>query len=244
LREQLRHLEELQRLDARLQEIDRLAVALPKQLAADQEDLGRIEALLQRERAQLQETEAYYEKLQDQVKSEEGQFHKSKQKLGQVKNTKEYLATQREFETLKQLASTHDEELAKLQAAMEQFKQSIVAHELDVNKLRGHLESSSQRTIAHVEEMRAEAVTLRAQRDAISKHVKPDLFKRYSTIRIRRGLAVVPVHDGVCKGCNMSIPPQLYNSLQRANTFETCPNCQRIIYWSRLMEDDSATTGA
>ncbi|MBU3932479.1 MAG: hypothetical protein KKF01_08575, partial [Proteobacteria bacterium] len=29
----------------------------------------------------------------------------------------------------------------------------------------------------------------------------------------------------------MSIPPQLYNNLQRSTTLTTCPNCNRIIYW-------------
>jgi predicted nucleic acid-binding Zn-ribbon protein len=65
----------------------------------------------------------------------------------------------------------------------------------------------------------------------------PYVIKRYSTIRMRRGLAVVSVKNGTCQGCNMNIPPQLYNTLQRGNSLELCPNCNRIIYWARLLEE-------
>jgi uncharacterized protein len=41
----------------------------------------------------------------------------------------------------------------------------------------------------------------------------------------------VPVSDAVCNGCNVNLPPQLYNELQRSDTLRYCPNCQRIIYW-------------
>ena len=68
--------------------------------------------------------------------------------------------------------------------------------------------------------------------------VKPEVLKRYGTIRMRRGLAVVSVRNGTCQGCNMNIPPQLYNTLQRGLSIETCPSCHRIIYWEDLMKDD------
>jgi predicted nucleic acid-binding Zn-ribbon protein len=44
------------------------------------------------------------------------------------------------------------------------------------------------------------------------------------------GLAVVPVKDAVCHGCNVNLPPQLYNELFRCDSLRFCPNCQRIIY--------------
>ena len=64
--------------------------------------------------------------------------------------------------------------------------------------------------------------------------------KKYSAIRMRRGLAMAPVKNGTCQGCNMNIPPQLYNVLQRGQTVETCPSCHRIIYWEEIMKDPAA----
>jgi predicted nucleic acid-binding Zn-ribbon protein len=36
----------------------------------------------------------------------------------------------------------------------------------------------------------------------------------------------------------MSIPPQQYNELQKATTtMNTCPNCNRILYWENRNSD-------
>ena len=86
-------------------------------------------------------------------------------------------------------------------------------------------------------ELEGKIAEVRAERDKLAATVKPEVLKRYGTIRMRRGLAVVSVRGGTCQGCNMNIPPQLYNTLQRGQTIETCPSCHRIIYWEDLMKD-------
>jgi predicted nucleic acid-binding Zn-ribbon protein len=49
----------------------------------------------------------------------------------------------------------------------------------------------------------------------------------------RRGIAVVEARDGSCLGCNMQLPPQLYNSLFRGDDLITCPHCQRVLVLRR-----------
>ena len=56
----------------------------------------------------------------------------------------------------------------------------------------------------------------RKLREVAAARVRPDVLKKYSTIRMRRGLAMVPVKNGTCQGCNMNIPPQLFNSCSAA----------------------------
>ncbi|HYQ82359.1 MAG TPA: C4-type zinc ribbon domain-containing protein, partial [Anaeromyxobacteraceae bacterium] len=77
---------------------------------------------------------------------------------------------------------------------------------------------------------------LQARRAEVSKKVDPGLLAKYENIRRRRaGIAVAPVVGGTCRGCNRNIPPQLNIVLQRADTIEICPNCQRIIYSSAVV---------
>ena len=44
-----------------------------------------------------------------------------------------------------------------------------------------------------------------------------------------------------CRGCNRNIPPQLSIVLQRADSVETCPNCNRIIYSAEAVNPPAAT---
>ncbi|MBW2644346.1 MAG: hypothetical protein JRC89_13545 [Deltaproteobacteria bacterium] len=46
----------------------------------------------------------------------------------------------------------------------------------------------------------------------------------------RSGIAEKIVKDALCYGCNVNLPPQLYNELFLGNSLKFCPNCQRIIY--------------
>jgi predicted nucleic acid-binding Zn-ribbon protein len=68
--------------------------------------------------------------------------------------------------------------------------------------------------------------------DELKKDIPADILRKYEQIKsVGRGVAVVAVWKEVCDGCHMSIPPQLYNELQKSVTLITCPNCNRIIYW-------------
>jgi uncharacterized protein len=243
LKEQLQLLEELQRHDARLQEQENVLKTLPEKLQALKNDLAKFEALLTKERAGLAETEKFRRDLEGQLKSDESNIARSKSKLTQVKTSKDYMAAQREIESTRKTVGDREEELLKLIEVVETARKTIAGHEKDIAELRDHVAKEEQSTDAKVAEVRAQTAGARAERDVIAAKVKPDVLKKYSTIRIRRGLAVVPVLKGVCQGCHMSIPPQLFNLLQRGTTMEACPVCARIIYWSELMKDKQLEAG-
>lgn len=76
-----------------------------------------------------------------------------------------------------------------------------------------------------------------AEREQTAKDVRKDVLRKYESISKRRGgLAVVPAEKGVCTGCHMQLPPQLFNVLHRGSTIEQCPACQRIIYFAEAVE--------
>jgi len=55
---------------------------------------------------------------------------------------------------------------------------------------------------------------------------------KYDFIRSRRpGTAIVAAEDGHCNGCFMALPPQLFIQVQRGENLETCPSCQRILFF-------------
>jgi predicted nucleic acid-binding Zn-ribbon protein len=82
-------------------------------------------------------------------------------------------------------------------------------------------------------EYRKHLDALAARRAEAAKVVDPGLLRRYEDIKRRRaGIAVAPVIGSTCRGCNRNIPPQLSIVLHRADSIETCPNCNRIIYSS------------
>jgi predicted nucleic acid-binding Zn-ribbon protein len=243
LRDQLRRLDELQRHDARIQELENSLKAIPAKLATTQNDLTRVEAMLSTERGGLVETERYYAEQKGLLQEDEQQVAGAKHKLSQAKNSKEYMAAQREIEQRRESLTTREAEIAKLVEAVEAKKKLLADRAADVQVLRDSIEKDGEAARGRMSELEGKIAELRAERDKLAATVKPEVLKRYGTIRMRRGLAVVSVRGGTCQGCNMNIPPQLYNTLQRGQTIETCPSCHRIIYWEDLMKDEPASAG-
>ena len=74
---------------------------------------------------------------------------------------------------------------------------------------------------------------MEAKRPALVSQIPDDILKKYNTIRTRFVNALVVVRRGSCAGCNMNIPPQLYNEMLKTTVLRYCPNCQRLIYVER-----------
>lgn len=231
MRDQLKLLEQLQQVDAKLQETQEALTTLPAKLKSLEEDVRRVEELLETERQQLAEVQGYKADLDASNKADLDQLNKAKAKLTQVRTSKEYMATQRELESSRKTTSEREDELLKLMAAIETSEKSIEQHEEELAGLKQHVAGEAEETAQRVAGLEQEFKAHEAEHAKMAATVRKDVMAKYNAIRRRKGLAVVPAHHGVCMGCNMALPPQLFNILQRGETIEYCPSCQRIVYY-------------
>jgi predicted nucleic acid-binding Zn-ribbon protein len=157
-----------------------------------------------------------------------------------AKNSKEYVAAQREMEQTRDSVQTREEEIAKLIEAVQVKEKLLEERAAELEVLRKSIDKDAEVARKKMAEIEGKIAEIKVGRDKVATGVRPDVLKRYGTIRMRRGLAITTVRNGTCQGCNMNLPPQLFNVLQRGNSIETCPYCHRIVYWEDLMKDDPA----
>jgi uncharacterized protein len=238
LRDQLKRLEELQRYDAQIQELTNALKAIPAKLEASQTDFTRVQSLLDNERSQLSESQRYYSDQKNQLQTEESSASGAKNKLSMAKNSKEYVAAQREIEQTRESVQNREQEIAKLIEAVQAKEKLLADRAAELEVLRKSIEKDAEAGRKKMAEFEGQIAAIKVDRDKVAAGIRPDVLKRYGAIRMRRGLAVTTVRNGTCQGCNMNVPPQLYNVLQRGTTIETCPYCHRIVYWEKLMADD------
>jgi hypothetical protein len=238
LKEQIKLLIELQKHDARIQELEGMKKVWPQKLETLRGDVEKVEALLARERQQLDDTESWRRKQEDEARVQEGELLKAKQRSSLVKNAKEMMANERELQANRKAAQEREEEVAKLGGAVEGAKKSIAQHEGELEQLRQHVAAEEETAKVKTAELDAQIAEAQKARTEAAAAVNPQVLKKYSSIKMRRGLALAPVKNGTCQGCNMNIPPQLFNVLQRGNSIELCGSCNRIIYWEKLIEED------
>ena len=206
MREQLKLLEQLQQVDAKLHETQDALSSLPAQLKSLQEDVSRVEKLLETERQQLAEVQQYRAELEGANKADQDLSNKAKTKLSQVRTSKEYMATQRELETTRKSVSERDEELLKLMEAIDSSEKSIGQHEGELQALQEHVAEEERETASDLAKLEDQRKAHEAEHAAMAAGIRRDVLVKYEAIRKRRGLAVVPAQHGVCMGCNMALP--------------------------------------
>ena len=58
-----------------------------------------------------------------------------------------------------------------------------------------------------------------------------DIAGRFKRIEERGPLAIVPIANGICTACGMSLPVSLVHTVHAAESLYQCPSCGRMIYY-------------
>lgn len=231
MRAQLDALAELQKLDLVVRELDIALEEIPRKVKELAGDVDRVKILLERERIELTDAERMHREAQVDLQSQSEQLARSKTKASVARNQKEYDASQRELESMRKTLGDREAEILKLQEAIESFRASIAQHEGEFAELQGMLDAENAEAQAKMQELEVRKSAQTGDRSSIARKVEPAILRRYEVIRQKRGIALAETRGGMCLACHMQLPPQLYNVLQRHQSLEVCPNCNRILHW-------------
>jgi uncharacterized protein len=237
LREQIEILATLQNVDREIREKN----------GAKQQLLGELQIKEREIQAKKQEialvAAAYAEKekerqQKDRILQEEGKKAMDKRmRMNRIKNTKELQALQREIDQIRQANSELEEQLIIIFEEIDRLKADLKAKEEEAILMQEEWQQRQQEMqtkISGIDQLVSEASTLRK---TIASQIAGDLMSRYELIFARRGgFAVVEVSGGICRGCYMNIPPQLWNEIIKSEKINLCPSCQRILYYKPSVE--------
>ena len=243
LREKLKSLEELQKIDVEAHELRQESERLPARRAEIQAEVAAVRRGYDEQRSKLEDNERERRSLEQLLAMERDKVKKWEGRLGDIKTPREYAALSREIDIAKKTNETQGEQIRTLGAAAADLEKALGEREealLD-------REETAKRELEQLEQRAAELARklaeLEQRRLEQSKIVEPSLLGKYENIRRRRaGIAVTPVVGNTCRGCNRNIPPQLSIILQRADSIETCPNCHRIIYSAEAVNSAQSST--
>lgn len=230
MRKKLKLLDELQELDLR---IDGL-VAEKEQLLARSEELrqkvaGARSALetMQGDLALLEEEKG---RLEENIALERDNITRSEGRLREIKTQKEYQAVQREIAAAKKLQTELEDQVLQLLARIEDIRGTIAVDAEKLEALESEVGGADAELVDAVARIDLQLGGEGVSRQTLLVDIPASLLRRYTQLREqRRGIAVVEARDGSCMGCNMQIPPQMYNLLFRGDDLHTCPHCQRVL---------------
>ncbi len=172
------------------------------------------------------------------IDTDMGKIKKSKNKLMQVGNAKEYHAMMREMDSLEKSNRSREEEKITLAEELERHTAAITETDERYAAMQTELQEKEATLDSRLSQAEKTLKGLDARRGDTGKEIPLPVLSRYEFIRQRLPHPViVSVKNGVCSGCNIAIPPQSYIELQKGAQILSCPNCQRLIYWSEHFSD-------
>lgn len=222
-----------------LQEVDKQKIEAEKERRAITErveQLGGMLSELERELAEkhekLREAERWYKERERELKEDNEKIKRAQGRLSNLSKAKEFAAVQREIEILRRGNAQKEEEILKLLAVMDEFKVAVEEEEAKLKAMREEVTAEKSSTKQRVSELDKRLTKFGDDRTKYETNVPRTTLQRYMRIqKAWQGLAVVSVNPkGSCGGCHRQVPPQLYNTLLRQDSLESCPYCNRYLY--------------
>ena len=231
LNAQLRSLKELQDIDIVWSDVNK--------------EINNINAKIDGKARELEETRQRIEILSNSIKEKdlrkkivEGEIRTDDEvvkrwegRLKEIKSSREYQALMREISLTKKDISEKEDIVLQLIEEIEKGDAELKTLQEDYDNSFKIWNSENTGLIEKIEELRNKIKNNDSKRSEILKTLSGSLIQKYERIRIQRdGIAIAEAKNYVCCGCNMNIPPQIYNQVLKRENIVSCPHCQRILY--------------
>ncbi len=237
MRNSLKSLYQLQEIDLRIDGLDSEKAQLLNEAQALEAKLAEAREKIAARREEARTLEEEKGALEANLKAEGENITRSEAHLKEIKTQKEYQAVSKEISTAKKLIAELEDQILQKINAIEEINVDVTKKEADLSELEGNVATQKGEVEAKVQSLDSGIAVDAATREQTVKGLPASVMKRYSRLRDqRRGVAVVEAREGNCMGCNMHLPPQLYNTLFRADDVITCPHCQRILIMKQEVE--------
>ena len=229
-----------------LQALDTQIYALKKEVSAMPGRLKLIDDMLESKKTGIRQAEENLKRVQLKLKEKEGSLQQKEEQIkklqGQLytlKTNKEYSTMLTEIEGIKADNSLTEEDVIKFMDEIELAKKNISeekelfkAEELKAQKDKEGIDSKAK-------EIEAALSGLNEKRNGIAPNIEKQIISRYEKIlKNKDGLAIVPVENGSCGGCHMSLPPQVISDVKLREDIVICGSCLRIFYIEDNVEID------
>lgn len=234
----MRYLLEIQRLDSRIAEIGKLRQKIPQEIARLEQELEAEKRRLEEAKEELNSLKLRRRRREKDLEVETEKLRKAQGRIFEVKTNKEYQALLKEIEAAKKANSDLEEEILLLMEEMDRRTEEIKLLEMEVAKKEATVKARRKELEEKMGRLDSEEASAQIQRKEVASKIEASWMGVYERVaRSRGGLAVVKVDGGICQGCYVNIPPQLYNEILKGKPMAQCPFCQRFLYHEEAKEE-------
>lgn len=230
MRKSLKMLDELQEIDLKIDSFKGEKEGMLQEQALLDSKVAEAESVITVKNAELSSLEEEKGGLEESLAIEAENITRSEGRIKEIKTQKEYQAVSKEITAARKQKAEMEEQVLQKIGRIEELKGEIAGLEENIAALQGNIASQKAEVQVRIDKLDEGILKDSTAREEIVKTLPSSIIRRYTLLREqRRGLAVAAAKGGSCLGCNMNLPPQLYNTLFRGEELITCPHCQRML---------------
>ncbi len=219
-------------LDAIQKEID----SVPPRIAAVQADLANEKKRMDAAKAKTIDLEKKKKTKELDVAAKEEAARKHTGQLNELKSNDAYKAMQVEIEKEKAAAGDIETEVLQIMEDIDKSKAEEKVLAAELKKIEDFSKNDLAKLEAEMSHAKGRFEGAKSERDAAAEPVPADLMKVFNHIRSRgKPDAVVPVVDGHCGSCQMTLSPAMIAEVAKLKNLAVCESCQRILYKPELL---------
>ena len=231
MKKKLKVLEQLQGVDQEIAGKQEEQAGLASAIAVMEQNIEQVRAQLKDLETQMSEIDKEREQLEAALATEQDNVKRSEAHMKEIRTNKEYQAVGKEIAAARKQINELEEQILAKTSASEELQQQLDAKAEELGGMEQTADADKKEKQVVIAGIQAAVDAAKASRDTLAKEVSSNVLRRYNQLREqRRGQALAEARDGSCLGCNMNLPPQLYNSLFKGDDLHFCPHCQRILF--------------
>jgi len=170
------------------------------------------------------------------IESKKAQIEKYLNQQLQTRKNEEYKALTHEIDMAKEaIFKIEDAEIVLMEQA-EAAQKEVATATAEAAAAKKLVDDQIGQLNTREENLKKELIELTGSRTQLAEAVDESTRNRYERIFKSKGEnVVVGVEHSACGGCHMKLPTQIITNCRAQGELVTCPNCGRILYFSRDM---------
>ena len=153
-----------------------------------------------------------------------------------TRKNEEYKALTHEIDMAKEVIFKIEDAQIVLMEQAEAAQKDVVRATAEAAAAKKLVDDQIGKLNEREENLRKDFTALTADRAQLASAVDDSTRNRYERIFKSKGEnVVVGVDHSACGGCHMKLPPQIVTHCRAQGEIVTCPNCGRILYFTRDM---------
>ncbi|MBU1810906.1 MAG: hypothetical protein KJ629_07180 [Candidatus Omnitrophica bacterium] len=236
LKEEIRKIAQLQEIDSRIYDLrQEKEVEWPAQLEKLKNEYEEKKKNFNLLEGKIKSLQVERKSRELDLASKEEAVKKASGQLYQLKTNKEYQIKLTEISSLKADVSVLEEEVLKTFEVIEGVVGQRLKEQTVLSQEEKKYKEEENKISNRIKEIEGDIKGSEDRRNMLVRNVDEQILSKYEKLlKIRFGLAIVPLKSESCGACHLRMTPQTINEIKMYKELVFCGNCVRILY---ILED-------